>query len=164
MEWLWNLLDSFVICYCLLFWTWLCTTFSGIPIILNLLMNRNIVTGSDGQWCVYTNVVLFFLILFFSETSESSWVKWARENKRRVQEIKIKNYFFFPPPLPLALVVNKSPAVYNIINFITCAWWTLKRNKKQRIVHGQVASNINSVQHPCFQLQYLPAFIISLPY
>ena len=79
------------------------------------LMNRNIVTGSDGQWCVYTNVVLFFLILFFSETSESSWVKWARENKRRVQEIKIKNYFFFPPPLPLALVVNKSPAVYNII-------------------------------------------------
>ena len=33
---------SFVICFCYLFWTWPCTTFNSIPIILNLLTNRNI--------------------------------------------------------------------------------------------------------------------------
>ena len=38
VEWLWNPLDSFVICFC----TWLCTKFISIPIILKLLKNRNI--------------------------------------------------------------------------------------------------------------------------
>ena len=42
VEWLWNPLDSFVIWFCYLFWTWPCTTFNSIPIILNLLTNRNI--------------------------------------------------------------------------------------------------------------------------
>ena len=32
----------FVICFCYLFWTWPWTTFKSIPIILNLLTNRNI--------------------------------------------------------------------------------------------------------------------------
>ena len=38
--------DSFVICFCCLFWTWLCTTFNSIPIILNLLTDRNIAFNS----------------------------------------------------------------------------------------------------------------------
>ena len=38
VEWLWNRLDSFVICFC----TWPCTKFISIPIILKLLKNRNI--------------------------------------------------------------------------------------------------------------------------
>ena len=42
VEWLWNPLDSLIICFCELFWTWLCTTFNSIPVILNLLTNRNI--------------------------------------------------------------------------------------------------------------------------
>ena len=39
MEWLGK---PFVISFCLLFWTWPCTTFNSIPIILKLLTNRNI--------------------------------------------------------------------------------------------------------------------------
>ena len=39
VEWL---RDPFVICFCYLFWTWPCTTFNSIPIILNLLTKRNI--------------------------------------------------------------------------------------------------------------------------
>ena len=42
VEWLWNPLGSFVIGFCELLWTWPCTTFNSIPIILNLLTNRNI--------------------------------------------------------------------------------------------------------------------------
>ena len=38
---LWNPLNSFVICFCCLFWTWLCTTFNSLPIILKFLTNRN---------------------------------------------------------------------------------------------------------------------------
>ena len=42
VEWLWNPLDSFLICFCYHFWTWPYTTFNSIPIILNLLTKRNI--------------------------------------------------------------------------------------------------------------------------
>ena len=42
VEWLWNQLDSFVIYCCQLFWTWPLTTFNSIPIILNIVTNRNV--------------------------------------------------------------------------------------------------------------------------
>ena len=42
VKWLWNPLGSFFLGFCWLFWTWPCTTFNSIPIILNLLTNRNI--------------------------------------------------------------------------------------------------------------------------
>ena len=42
VEWLWNPLDSFVICFRWLFWTWPWTTFNSIPIILKLATNRNV--------------------------------------------------------------------------------------------------------------------------
>ena len=55
---LWNPFNSFVICFCCLFWTWLCTTFHSIPIILNFLTDRNIalihsVTICDKQGIMY---------------------------------------------------------------------------------------------------------------
>ena len=31
-----------LLCFCQLFWTWPCTMFNSVPIILNLLTNRNI--------------------------------------------------------------------------------------------------------------------------
>ena len=34
-------------CFCYLFWTWPCTTFKSIPIILNLLSDRNIEKTKD---------------------------------------------------------------------------------------------------------------------
>ena len=40
--WLWNPLDSFVKCFCYLFWTWPCTTFNSIPSISDLLTRTNI--------------------------------------------------------------------------------------------------------------------------
>ena len=39
LEWLWNLSDSFVICF---FWTCRCTTFNSIPNILILLINKHV--------------------------------------------------------------------------------------------------------------------------
>ena len=42
VEWLWNPLDSFVICFRWLFWTWPWTTFNSIPIILKLATNGNV--------------------------------------------------------------------------------------------------------------------------
>ena len=49
MEWLWSLTDSFVICFCSLFWTWPYTTFISISIILNLLTYKNIALIEHGQ-------------------------------------------------------------------------------------------------------------------
>ena len=37
----------FSVCFCYLFWTWPCTTFKSIPIILNLLSDRNIEKTKD---------------------------------------------------------------------------------------------------------------------
>ena len=49
---LWNPLYFFVIiCYCWLFWTWPWTMFNSIPIILNLLTNRNIALFFSGTIC-----------------------------------------------------------------------------------------------------------------
>ena len=51
VEWWWNSLGSFVICFCQLFWTWPFTTFNSIPIILNLLTNRNMASIYSVSIC-----------------------------------------------------------------------------------------------------------------
>ena len=60
----WNPLDSLVLCFCYLFWTWPCTTFNSIPISLNLLSNRKMaliysVTISEHD----SNSIIFMLHL-----------------------------------------------------------------------------------------------------
>ena len=56
MEWLWSLTDSFVICFCSLFWTRPYTTFISIPIILNLLTKKTTALIAHGQG---TSTVVF---------------------------------------------------------------------------------------------------------
>ena len=66
--------------------------------------------AKNGVKCsLYTDVILFFFS-FFTRTSASSRAKRARRARKKNKELFF--IFFFPHHYPLALAVNKSPAVY----------------------------------------------------
>ena len=66
--------------------------------------------AKNGVKCsLYTDVILFFFS-FFTRTSASSRAKRARRARKKNKELF--SIFFFPHHYPLALAVNKSPAVY----------------------------------------------------
>ena len=97
VEWLWKSLDSFVICFCWLFWTWPCTTFNSISIILNLLTKRKIALIYSVTICQqkYTKdcarsgsfqhkLPLFSTLMFASFPNQSPFLTMIKQNMLNV--------------------------------------------------------------------------------
>ena len=84
---------------------WLYSSSNTLKSHVLYLRNSALLIGETDILSLHTDVVLFFFS-FFSKTSASE--ASAREKARSTR----KKIFFFPHYYPLALAVNKSPAVY----------------------------------------------------
>ena len=97
MEWLWSPLDSFVICFCKLFWTWPCTTFKIILVRHNLWTKKGSCTVRERPtfrlWCLpafITNSPLLTMVWAYHHCNSALLSKYQSNTPFR---LKRKFYF-----------------------------------------------------------------------